>query len=168
MPETKTGASIEVTALAKGEATIKAVCDSFEATYDISVVDEILPVTVSETIKNVASNNKWEDSTKYNSFNLDENITVKCSSGTNTGKYYSKDLSWRLYSSEKGQLIISSEKKLIISVTITFLTTDSPTVKYGSNTVTSGSAVNFDPSSSITFDVTSGKLHLTAISVQYK
>lgn len=131
-----------------------------------------IPTTVSKTIATIASNNSWKDSTRYDSFEMDDNISVSCSSGTNTGKYYSSDNSWRIYANESGTVTIAAASGLTIqTVKITYSQKDNGTLLVGGKTVTSGSVIEVDASSLVvnasSTSGSKGKVLITAIEVIY-
>ncbi len=128
--------------------------------------------TASKTIAQIASANSWTNGTQYTSCSLDSKISASVSGGSNTGKYYIADNSWRLYANESGSLTISAATgSTLESVTITYTVKDNGTLSSGGSSVSSGSAVSAS-GNSISFDAgsssgTKGKVFITAISVTY-
>lgn len=122
--------------------------------------------TVSTTIADYASANNWTNSTKYNSITLNDNITATAAGGGNTGKYYTSDNSWRLYSSESATLSISANGGATLkSVALTY-PAQKGTMSYNDPNIESGVAVPVTGTEAI-FNVASGQGQITAISVTY-
>lgn len=130
--------------------------------------------TVSETIENIASNNNWEDGTKYSTIALDDVIKVQVNGGGNTGKYYTSGNDWRIYQTESPSLTISSvDGYTINTVKITYSVDKGGTLIYNDSAISSNTIVNVN-ASSITFRVgntgsaTNGQVRVTAIEVVYQ
>ena len=128
-------------------------------------------VEVSVSIAEYASNNSWNNGTKYTSINIDSNITAEAAGGSNSGKYYSSGNTWRIYSSEDGTLTINAINGMeLLSVALTFTgesSTKPATIKFGEDEITSGTAVNVSGNSAV-FKVTGGQARITAIDVKYQ
>ena len=127
--------------------------------------------TASVTIANYADSKSWSNETRYTSVIIDNNVTASVSSGTNTGKYYTSDDTWRLYANESGKLTISTSEGSLSSITLTFNTKDNGKISYNSTALTSGSSVSVSGTSA-TFSVGStsgdkGKVFIKSISVTY-
>lgn len=132
------------------------------------------PVTVSTTIRSYAEANQWENGEQYKSVELDDVITANVSGGGNTGKYYSKDYSWRLYQNEYAKLRINAaENYIITAATISFTNDKSGTLIYNGSVLESGTEISVNRANSIEFSVgnsgtaTNGQIRITAISVTY-
>ena len=130
-------------------------------------------VTATGNIKDYADANGWTNSTLYDTVNLDENITITAAGGRDTGKYYESGESWRIYQSESGTITISANDGCtIISVKITYDSSNSGVLLNGDVQVTSGTVVAVNESS-ITFSVgnagsaTNGQARITDIQVIY-
>lgn len=126
---------------------------------------------VTVTISKIATTNSWKNKNAYNTFNIDDNITVSATTGNNNAKYYSNDNTWRLYQTESGKMTISAaEGYTINSVIVTFKTDDNGTLLDANNkTITSGTAVTVE-ASSVTFSasgITKGKVLVTGFTVTY-
>ncbi len=128
------------------------------------------PITIETTIEAYATANSWSNGVKYSTAKLDEVITATASDGTNNGKYYTSDQTWRLYGSESGTLTLSAEAGYSIqSVTIVFTLKDSGKLLFGGAEVTSGTAVEVNDLSAV-FSVggeSKGKVFVKSISVTY-
>lgn len=128
------------------------------------------PITIETTIEAYATANSWSNGVKYSTAKLDDVITATASDGTNNGKYYTSDQTWRLYGSESGTLTLSAEAGYSIqSVTIVFTLKDSGKLLFGGAEVTSGTAVEVNDSSAV-FSVggeSKGKVFVKSISVTY-
>ena len=82
------------------------------------------PVTASKTVADLIVEYGWTSSTTKQSFNLDDNVTVKINGGSNTGKAY-EDNHIRIYATDTpaGTITISvPEGYELVSVKITALT----------------------------------------------
>ncbi|MBQ4272865.1 MAG: hypothetical protein IJB95_04365, partial [Clostridia bacterium] len=129
--------------------------------------------TETISIANYADSNNWQDATKYTTINIGSNITVTATGGGNTGKYYINGENWRLYQGENATVkITASNGATIVSVKITYSSSNSGTLKHNGAKVTSGSTVTVN-AESITFAVgntgsaTNGQARITAIEVIY-
>lgn len=127
--------------------------------------------TETLTISSYASSSSWENQTQYLTASVG-NVTFNASGGSNTGKYYSTDNTWRFYANENAKLTISvPDGNTLVSVTPTFTTKDNGTVLFGTNTCESGIAVNVSGTSAeFTISQSSGnkgKVFFTAIAVTY-
>ena len=119
--------------------------------------------TASVNIAEYASANNWSNGTKYESLTIDENLTAAVAGGSNTGKYYTSNQSWRIYGSESGTLTITSTAGELKSVTFTYTNS---TFKYGETTITSGIPVTVSGNSA-KFTASGSAINITAISVTY-
>lgn len=133
------------------------------------------PVTVSTTIKSYAGANQWENGEQYKSVELDDVITANVSGGGNTGKYYSKDNSWRLYQNEDAKLRINAaENYIITAATISFTNDKSGTLIYNGSVLESGKDISVSGVNSLELSVgnstsaTNGQIRISEISVTYK
>ncbi len=133
------------------------------------------PVTVEKTVEEIATANSWVSGTIYSSFQLDENITVTASAGSNNGKYWeaSGGKQYRLFQSESGTMTISApEGYEIQSITLTFNYQETGILMYGDTQVASGTAVEINAQSA-TFTVSQtdsskhGKIFITSFVVVY-
>lgn len=148
----------------------------FEGTFTLEVTKKAATIetTAHKTIEEVASENSWVDTTKYESFSLDENVTVSIKTGGgNTGKYYSSDKTWRLYESENAVCEVSAGEFNIKTVAVTFAVKDSGTMTVNGSSVESGVAQTVN-ASTFSFGVghsgtaSGGKLLLKEIEVVYE
>ena len=136
--------------------------------------DQVQSVTVSNTIKNIASAKGWTNGTKYSSFNLDEVITIAATGNSNTGKYYTSGNEWRIYQTENPKVQISAaEGYTIKTVKITYNVSNTGVLKLNGSNIASGTAVSVNVSS-VEFNVgntgtaTNGQVKVTAIEVVYQ
>ena len=131
-------------------------------------------ITVSVNIAEYATESGWISNRKNSVINADEIITVTASDGTNTGKYYSGDSTWRLYQSESATLTVSAtEGKTIVAVKICYASSNGGAITLGgecylSNAliVASGSSVTLEIGNSGT--ATDGQVKITSIEVVYQ
>ena len=91
-------------------------------------------------ISSIASANNWVSGTKYTEIEI-EPITLTATGGTNTGKYYSSDETWRIYSSENGTVTVSSSEGSVVAVSSNPSRTFS--ISNGEATFTATSNTNF-------------------------
>ena len=131
--------------------------------------------TVSVTV----ADKGWTNATLYAELVMDSNITVTTSGtpvgdwGLNTGKYYTKDLTWRIYQNESPSIVVkAAEGKTIVSVKITYLIDKTGILTLNGSNITSGTVVDVN-ANSVTFSVgntgtaTNGQVKITAIEVIY-
>ena len=125
-------------------------------------------VTVSKTIAEMKEALGWEDTQRYVSWNLDENITISATAtDNNTGKYYASNNSWRLYKSGSAQITITAASGYTIkSVTITFGGTNVI------DSITSGEAITVNATSwtseAMASTNSSNRADVTSITVVYE
>jgi len=118
-----------------------------------------------------ATANSWTNQTKYTSFDLDENTTVSCTGGSNTGKYYTSGNQWRIYQTETPTVTITSTKT-IVSVKITYNVEKGGTLTLNGANIASGTVVEVN-GNTVTFgvgnsgDATNGQARITEIEVVY-
>ena len=131
-------------------------------------------VTVSRTIKDIATANSWANDKKYSTINLDEVITATASGTTNTGKYYTSGNEWRIYQTESPNLTISAQSGYVIrSVKITYNVKNTGVLLNNGKQIKSNDicAVN---AGTVTYTVgntgsaTNGQVKVTAIEVVYQ
>lgn len=129
--------------------------------------------TVSNTIANIADANNWQDATKYTSFKLDNNITISCTGGGNTGKYYTNGENWRLYQNESPKLFVTAaDGYLLNSITVTYTVYNNGILVYNNSNINSPATVSVSGSSAEfsvgnTGSATNGQVRVSAISVTY-
>lgn len=129
------------------------------------------PTTESITISSLG----WSNGTQYKSLEIDKNISVSLTGGSNTGKYYTSGADWRIYENETPKIEFkAAEGYKIIKIKIVYtiqntgiLTSADKSTNYASNTDISVNA------STITFTVgntgtaTNGQVRITSIEVTY-
>ena len=128
--------------------------------------DPIVTVNViSQTIENIALNSGWENATQYPSFQLDTAITVSSAGGSNTGKYYESNNSYRVYGSENGTITLSAaegrELKYVIFTYSKKEGTEINGLTSGTKKELSGSKAEFSLSQN------KGQVQITEIEVGY-
>ena len=137
-------------------------------------------VTVTKTMNEIVAENHYfvssgNDATCYTSLDLDDNIRLSTTGAANCGSFYGTGTyDWRLYQNKGGNAIVSAtEGYNLKSVTFTFSVSNTGTFLYGSNVLTSGTAVIVS-GKTVTFTVgnsgtaTNGQVRITAISVTYE
>lgn len=137
-------------------------------------------VTVTRTMNEIVTANGYIVSsgssvTCYTSLVLDANITLSTTGSANCGSFYGTGTyDWRLYQNKGGNAIVTAtEGYNLKSVTFTFSVSNTGTFLYGSNVLTSGTAVIVS-GNTVTFTVgnsgtaTNGQVRITAISVTYE
>ena len=116
-------------------------------------------------VEDYAEENGWVNATQYKEFVCD-GVTISVSGGTNSGKYYSIDNTWRLYASEKAILTISSER-LISVITIEYNSEKGGTLLYGYNTYRSGDEQEIEDYTAIFTLGSAGQARITSITVEF-
>lgn len=127
------------------------------------------PVTITKSISSYGFSNEQ----KVTSIKLDDIITATASTGTNNGKYYTSDKTWRFYQNDKGTLTISAKDNYLIqSVKLTFTTKDNGVLKYLNATISTNVVCTVEAqTASFTVGSTSGtkgKVFVKEIEVVYK
>ncbi len=136
---------------------------------------EVVTTTASKTIAELITANGWNGNTTKQSFNLDDNVSVKVNGGSNSGKAYNGD-HIRIYATDSpaGTLTISvAEGYELVSIKITtqtgtyaFLYVDGTTTDICNQTVeVSGSSVVLN---SVKNGSNGKQVRVTAIEVVYK
>ena len=146
--------------------TNKAICIVCGLDYN-----EKLPPQQETTISiaDYASENNWENATKYSEISLN-GITISIEGGGNSGKYYTSETNWRLYQTENAKIVISVENGTILSVTITYTKDKNGVLTYEDSQIQTGTEVDVNKSS-ITFgtsnagEATNGQVRITNILV---
>ncbi len=139
-----------------------------------SLYDSVQKVTITKTVKDIATSNSWENSKQYNSIALDDNVTVTITGGQNSGKYYDSGNEWRIYQNESPKITISSTTKKIISVKITYaikntgILVDSNNNNITSDTVVTVNANSVEFSVGNTSTAMNGQVKITAFEVIYE
>lgn len=136
---------------------------------------EVVTTTASKTIAELITANGWGNTTTKQSFNLDDNVSVKVDGGNNSGKAYNGD-HIRIYATDSpaGFLTISvAEGYELVSVKITTLTgTYAFLYVEGTTTDISNQTVDVSGSSVVLNSVKNGsdgkQVRITAIEVIYK
>ena len=127
------------------------------------------PTTVKLSMQNAGMTNNKKTAT----LEMDGNITLTANGGSNTGKFYSSDNTWRFYANENANLVITATGgKTIVSVKITFTLKDDGKFTYNNTTITSNSVININAATA-TFVAghasgTKGKVFISAIEVIYQ
>jgi len=127
--------------------------------------ETVMPV-FSTTISAYATAHSWSSAKKYLTMELNDYLTAVAedNGGTNTGKYYSGDGSWRIYSSESGTVTINVVSGFeLTSVTLTY---SEGAFTYNDVAITSGSSVNVSGTSAEFVCTT--KALINSIVVNYK
>ena len=87
------------------------------------LAEGVTTITASKTVSNLITEYGWTSSTTKQTFNLDDNVTVKVNGGSNTGKAYSDHI--RIYATDTpaGTLTISvAEGYELVSVKVSTVT----------------------------------------------
>ena len=129
--------------------------------------------TVTVSIQNYATANNWENSKKYTTINMDDNIAVTAKGGTNTGKYYTNGYDWRIYQTEAATVTVQAKEGIVIvSVKITYNVSNTGVLTHNNNNITSEAVVKVN-ANSVEFSVgntdtaANGQVRITAIEVVY-
>ena len=150
-------------------STSGAVCTICQCVYsDNKPADK----TSKLVIATVGKDNGWTEQSKHTSINIDENITLNLTGGSNTGKYYN-DVEIRIYQTENPTISIDANKGFkLISVKITYSYSNGGILTYNNSQQESNVLITVD-ASSVTFKVgnkgsaTNGQVKITQIEVVY-
>ncbi len=131
-------------------------------------------VTVS--IADYATENGWQNETKYLSIIADKNITITAATSKNntyTGKYYTNGNDWRIYQTDGGSITIAAaDGKTIVSVKIIYKSQNTGTLLQGETPIKSGDIVSVN-GNSVTLSVgntgtaTNGQARISSIEIIY-
>lgn len=181
-----------VTGIKAGTATIKATSiatglySAAEATCTVTVSaaggETTLTTTVSTWLnehKDVIVSAGSNIGTKVSSIDFDSNITISVAGTGNTGTFWGTSPSndWRIYSKQGEEATVSitaKNSKKIKSIKFTFNTSNGGGLKYGSTSLTSGTALSISPSAStieLSVPYSSGKTgqaRITAVEIIYE
>lgn len=140
-----------------GTFTVKVEKNS-EITASFVSEETAVATMVEFNFAKFAVENKWEDKTKYTEFSSKE-VTVTCSDGTNTGKYYSSNQTWRIYSSDAASITITlAEGFEFESVTFTYASGAFEKYANGEEVATTGTTITLTATE---------KTFITSIIVKY-
>ena len=130
--------------------------------------------TVTKTVSQLVGTPAPASGTQFASLSLDSTITVSVNADGNNGKVYESGTQWRLYQSNNAVVTVSASGGMTISsITFNFTVDKTGVLKYGNNTVTSGSPVAISSLTSAQFTVansgsaTNGQVRISSISVTY-
>ena len=136
-------------------------------------------VTRNISIADYAAANSWENDKKNpgagttSIIDIDAVVTATSGKGSNSGKYYSSDETWRLYEESNGGFSLSVTTGYTLkSASFTYTANNKGVLKYNSTNYTSGTSVSLSgTSASFTIGHTSGSsngnIKITAIEVTY-
>ena len=160
-----------------GAATLteKAICSVCGEAYGETLTLPTAPVTVSTMIGEYAAANGWGNETKHLSISLDSFIKVNVTGGTNTGKYYTSNGSWRIYQNENPVITFETayDSIQIVSIKIEYSVKNSGVLIFGEASVRSKDVVVVNQKSAV-FSVgnsgnkTNGNIQITSIEVVYE
>ena len=128
--------------------------------------------TVTVSVADYATAKNWSNGTQYASMEMDDVIAVTLTGGSNTGKYYDSDNTWRVYQNENPSITVAANGSTILSVKITYSTKDSGIMTLNGENISSGTVVSVN-AASVTFGVgntgngNKGKVNITDIMVTY-
>ncbi len=136
-------------------------------------------VTRTVSIKNYASANSWVNDKKNpgasstSVINIDAIATATSGTGSNSGKYYSTDNTWRIYEETNGGFSLSvSTGYSLKSASFTYVIANNGVLKYNSTNYTSGTTISLSGNTaSFTVGHTSGSsngnIRITAFEITY-
>ena len=147
------------------------------------VEGSLVEVTKSVTIETYATDNSWVNEKKNpvptsgtastSIINLDGSITITSGSGSNSGKYYSSDYSWRIYEETNGGFTIAGGEGITLkTATITYTPANNGVLVYNETNYSSEDEISLSGNSAA-FTVThtsgnkNGNARITAITVTY-
>lgn len=149
------------------------ICSGCGASDPENAPEGATKTTVKVNISEYAAANNWTNDKKYPEISMDSNISVSTTGGSYTGKYFTSGTNWRIYQTDSGTFTISAAGNCtVISVKITYSTSNNGVLMHGSTKVESDALVNVN-ASSITFvagntgSATNGQVRITAIEVVY-
>ena len=137
-------------------------------------------ITITKTTNQLVTEKGWtvssgNDISLYTSFELDNVVTISTSGNPNCGSIWGSDThDWRLYQNKGGNVTASVPNGYSLkSVKFTYKTSDSGTLKNGSETVGTGTEVNCTGSTKTltvgnTGTKTTGQVKITAFEVKYQ
>lgn len=141
-----------------------------------SLSPELEPITVNAVIGDIAEAESWANESKISSFDLDEVISVSVTGGTNTGKYYVINKSWRVYQTENAIVSISAKSGYAIqSVAVEYDSKNNGVILYGESkhespatlSASNSSLVSFGVSQTESTDSKNGNIQIKSIKVTY-
>lgn len=102
-------------------------------------------VTVSKSVNDLfpSDENGTQEATLYS----DDVLSISVNEDGNNGKVYGNGTEWRLYQTNNAVVTVAATNATIKTMTFTFSTKNSGILKYGSDVVTSGTAVNVNDES---------------------
>jgi hypothetical protein len=161
-----------VTGVAEGTVTVVAKSGTFTS-QAVTITVTPAATKITKTIKELATANNWKDATKYSSASLDEKVSVTITGGSNTGKYYTSDDTWRMYQNETPSITILVPSGYVISkYTIVWKAKKTGTLTFNDSVVESGTEY-VNTTASLVFGVgnsgteTNGQAQITSISISY-
>ncbi|MBQ7533553.1 MAG: hypothetical protein IJT45_07685 [Bacteroidales bacterium] len=128
--------------------------------------------SASVSISEYASAHSWvsgsSNGPQYTEVVLNADVNATTTAGGNNGKYYND---WRFYTTNSGNIIITTTRGELTSVTFTFTNANNGVLSYGNTSVSSGNSVNVTGTNA-EFTVSgsskaAGQIRITAISVNY-
>ena len=128
--------------------------------------------TLEFNIATIAKENNWSNSVQYSTLPTgNDELEITATGKVNTGKYYSKGSTWRIYQNESPKLFISSKNLNIKSITLNYKSDKGGVAIYNENNYTTGANIIVNSNSaSITVgstknDTTNGNIQITSIKV---
>lgn len=128
--------------------------------------------SASVSISEYASAHSWvsgsSNGPQYTEVVLNADVNATTTAEGNNGKYYND---WRFYTTNNGNIIITTTRGELTSVTFTFTNANNGVLSYGNTSVSSGNSVNVTGTNA-EFTVSgsskaAGQIKITAISVNY-
>ena len=98
--------------------------------------------TLEFNIATIAKENNWSNSVQYSTLPTgNDELEITATGKANTGKYYSKDSTWRIYQNESPKLFISSKNLNIKSITLNYKSDKGGVAIYKENNYTTGANI---------------------------
>ncbi len=152
-------------------ATIKSgdIVDTkeFDVTVEARLADGNFIVT--KTVADLATANGWENGVKYgadSAIALDNVVSAQITqTGSNSGKYYTSNNSWRIYGSESGELTITvAEGYELVSIKVTSDNSDTLML----NGIDVCNTITAVTGTSVTLVASNGRVDITEFEIAYK
>lgn len=145
------------------------VLDGIPSEKWVEKIAEPEPVEVNYSLASTG----WTNQSQHTTLELDGNLTVTASDGTNTGKFYTSDNTWRFYAGENATATFSLEQGYTFKTAkITYSTKDYGTLIFNNNPVESETDLQVDGQNSFVVSAgstsgSSGKVLISKIYVEY-
>ncbi|MCQ2139868.1 MAG: fimbrillin family protein [Bacteroidales bacterium] len=146
--------------------------------YTVRVVPSMSPepIIVNAVIGDIADAKSWVSESKVLSFDLNDVISVSVTDGTNNGKYYATNKTWRVYQTDNALVSVSAKAGFAIqSVAVEYDSKNNGVILYGESKLESPATLSASNSSLVSFGVSqtestdnkNGNVQIKSIKVTY-